>query len=312
MKLQFLSLLLSIGPVALYSQKWFDDQSIDCTVLQEKKVNDKYVPHGTGFLLYSYKEDRPYTLVTCEHVLRNTEIYVIVEADTSIISYMMKLNQTSIFFGKNLWELDNGNLRARIDLIEDVTFVKHGHLDIAAIPIDIHSKFYIHNESEKTEIKISNVEGIPRSQIKYKKDVSLGDDVYFLGFPFMIGTKNGYIMPSNLGTISVGSYNEDISNPVLRSGSIGWISKKNDEFLLDAFSYGGNSGSPLFLKKSDGKPGPFLVGMVIGHLGEELIFTLEKDSNKVKNLSPEGNAGLARCLWIDDLLEVVNKAEKLK
>ena len=56
-----------------------------------KKENGKFIPHGTGFLIYNYTPNGSSTLVTCEHVLRNKEIYVVIEADSSLIKLMNRL-----------------------------------------------------------------------------------------------------------------------------------------------------------------------------------------------------------------------------
>jgi hypothetical protein len=299
---------------------WFDPQHLDCTVLLEKRVENQYVPHGTGFLLYSYQKDKNYTLITCEHVLRNKEIYVTVEADSAIIEELSQQGVNKLILQNAVWTLEGNFFRTRIELIENVTFVKHDYLDIAAIPLNMASGVSKLSGSDTIAIKVSRVKGIPKSQIKQKNQIRLGEDVYFLGFPFMIGTYTGYQIPTAYGALQTGDYQEPIYNPVLRSGIVGWKSNNHKKFLLDALSYGGNSGSPIFTKvKLEAglkiSP-PHLIGMVIGHLGEEANIELPKsntpDEKTVPVVKPIGNSGLAICLWIDDILEVVDKAEKLQ
>ena len=178
----------------------------------------------------------------------------------------------------------------------------------AIIPIEIPSKIITFGNDS---IKICNVKSFPKSFMRLKKDVKLGEDIYFLGYPYMIGTKEGYSINTNIGSIRSGQYKTDVTTPVLRTGIVSWKSDTNKEFLLDAFSYSGNSGSPVFTKAKFGKPGPDLIGMVIGHLNENLEFEDVKNINKSKTKT-YGNMGLARCLWIDDILDVVKIAKSKK
>jgi len=124
----------------------------------------------------------------------------------------------------------------------------------------------------------------------------------------MIGTKEGYSIQTNIGNLLTGRYTSKVSSPVLRTGIVSWKSDESNEFLLDALSYSGNSGSPVFTKAKIGKAGPDLIGMVTGHLNEELEF--EDKNNLMKKPKSHGNMGLAICVWIDDILEVVKIAEK--
>ena len=138
--------------------------------------------------------------------------------------------------------------------------------------------------------------------MRFEKDLSLGDEIYFVGFPFGIGAHHRI-------------------EPLVRSGSIAWISENSREFLLDAFSFGGNSGSPVFLKRLIGtKPGvlrwekPFLVGMITGHHSIRLENVLTQPDPSVLKFEKGTinlNLGLARCVWVDDILHIANKAQEL-
>ena len=90
-------------------------------------------------------------------------------------------------------------------------------------------------------------------------------------------------------------------NPLVRGGVLAWKSDDSKEFLVDGTSYGGNSGSPVFTQYDllHNKP-PALIGMVLGHLAEPVDST-----DSIGRI----NEGLARCIWIDDILKL---AEKLK
>jgi hypothetical protein len=87
-------------------------------------------------------------------------------------------------------------------------------------------------------------------------------------------------------------YKVEVPLPLIRSGMIAWLADDSKEFLLDAFSMGGNSGSPIYTNMGGIA---FYIGMIFGHW--------ESNNNN--------NIGLARCYWADDVLEVVEKALKL-
>lgn len=122
--------------------------------------------------------------------------------------------------------------------------------------------------------------------------------MYFIGFPFGFGT-------------------DELIQPIVRSGSIAWLPKNRAEYLIDAFSYGGNSGSPIFRKILFGAiPGkidwelPKLVGMITGHqnLSLENVLT-QPDPSELKFVKGnlDINLGLARCVFMDDIMELAAK-----
>jgi hypothetical protein len=262
--------------------QWIDEQALHCTVLLEKARGDSIAPHGTGFLIYNYaKKDNP-IVVTCAHLLKGSEIYVSVTADSEFISYIQKNKPKgqnyALILGNCRWVLVEGKFRCSFELKENETFVTHPSLDIAAFPITLGSNA----EIDGIRMQITKVQGIPKSLLVSSKEINLGDDIYFVGFPFTIGTK-------------------DITlHPLVRTGCIAWYSPNHNEFLLDALSYSGNSGGPVFLKRSIQGRSPNLLGMVIGHYG----MTIE-------NLGEVENFGLARCLWIDDIIDVIQQASDL-
>lgn len=302
MKLHYILLLFTL----IFSQEWFTEESIDCTVLLEKEVNNHYYPHGTGFFIVNYSGKESSYIVTCEHVLRGSKISIAVQPDSSFVKFMNKKNISEYQFGNYKWIIDNNVIRTKINLIQDSTFYKHPQLDIAIIPINIPSGIVT---SGNDSVRVCNVKSFPKSYMRVKKDVKLGEDIYFLGYPYNIGTKEGYSIHSDIGSIPFGKYMTDVTTPVLRTGIVSWKSDTNKEFLLDAFSYSGNSGSPIFTKAKLGKKGPDLIGMVIGHLNEKLEFEDPKNINTSKT-KQFGNMGLAICLWVDDILEVVEIAEE--
>jgi len=288
-KIILLFFLLLIGVADPFSQtmSYFSEESLDCTVLLEKKVDSLFIPHGTGYLLYDYTKKSTYNVVTCEHVLRNREIYICLPVDSIFAKKMREHGQSVIDFFGQKWLLSGNKLRARYELIPNKTFVTDKSLDIGVFSINISNKAF---ENDTTEVKVAKIKGIPKSMIITSDKVPLGIDVYFTGFPLMIGTEYGLYVKGFTGLFS-----DDIPNPLVRKGSVAWKSNNNNEFLLDALSYGGNSGSPIFTI-SDFQNKSYLIGMVLGHLPSE----------------KSDNIGLARCIWMDDILGLVEKYDKIK
>jgi hypothetical protein len=264
-----------------YSQtKWFDEEFTHCIVLLEKEADGVLVPHGTGFLIYSYDKPTERFVITCEHILRNRFIYVKIPADTFIINTLRKERFPILNYEGDKWILSGKNLFQKIGLKKDTTFFVNKELDIGIFKINIPSYIF---DADSTKQYITSIKGIPKSHISKRSDVKLGDEIYFLGFPYSIGTEFGWVMQ--------GKYAEEISNPLLRTGTIAYISENINEFLIDAFSYSGNSGSPIFSRQGLSNTKSKLVGMIVGHLPSE-----ESD-----------NIGLARAVWIDDIVELLEE-----
>jgi hypothetical protein len=268
-----------IWPETLYGQNqgWISDEAIFTTVLLEKEQGGKIVPHGTGFLIYNYNSKLNDFLVTCSHLLKRDKIYITIPPSTKYKKFIESTKQTTFDFDNDTWIFSNGILRVVKKLKKLETYVSDDSLDIAIIPINIPA-FKIESDT----VSISDRRGIPKSQIGKKENITLGSEVFFTGFPLMIGTPMGYL--------GKGIYSSKISNPLVRTGTIAYVSNDEDEFLLDAFSYGGNSGSPVFLKPNIDNQQPFLIGMILGHLGDS---------------SPDSNMGLARCMSINKIIELI-------
>jgi hypothetical protein len=278
-------LIFLISNISLSAQaNWFDKDLSNCIIALEKRQGNDLIHHGTGFLIYNYEEPNKAYLVTCEHVLRNSSIVVKIPTTKKFREYVLKSGTGNIQTKDNLWIFDGNNLLTDFQLIKDSTFAKDDTLDIAAFTIQIPDAVIYNLDT----IKISDRKRIPTSFIKKRDGIELGTEIYFLGFPFAIGTSLGYV--------NSGYFSDEISNPLLRTGIVAWKSDNSKEFLLDAFSYGGNSGSPIFSKREVFGGNPYLIGMVIGHLSHPATAT-----------KLDMNIGLARCLWIDDILEVCSK-----
>jgi len=291
--LKILVFFVSLNPV-VYNQtgsNWFEKESMFSTVLLERELNGTCIHHGTGFVINPYFSKVP-IIITCEHVLKNSSIFITLEVDSIFRNYVRSLsqfNQREVLKKLNnnntIWNISDNYLRVKIDLIKDSTLYRHPDgLDIAAFKTYIPGKF-----STKDSIyKITNVVQIGISRIAGRNNIKLGDDSYFIGFPFGIGSPKS--------VFSNNRYFTSTPKHLLRKGTIAWLSDDYDEFLLDAMSYGGNSGSPLFQINSNNKDKPpyYLIGIVIGHLED----TLSRQ-----------NHGLAKCLSSDEIMKVIKLAD---
>jgi len=164
--------------------------------------------------------------------------------------------------GRDTWRVEGANVSALCKLVKDSTYVEDESLDIAAIqflrPPTFHAEY-------GEAVPMSRPTRLGISCTRPRDSCHLGDEVFFTGFPLQIGADSGGL------------------EPVVRSGSIAWCPRRAREFYVDAFSLAGNSGSPVFAKRSVMGDPVALVGMVFGHR-YDISDTLRK------------NAGLARCV----------------
>jgi len=294
MKKIFVVSLIFINLNLVVLAEWFDDQALRSTVLLEKIEQNKFTPFGTGIYIYNYESRTKLIVVTCAHLIKGkSRISVRVNADSSIINHLM-LNKKQGMTYRNAIIKDN-TVRLIVELKDN--YYINPKLDIAAFYFRIPA---LYNDIGE-EIRLTEPAGVPKSSFKYRNELSLGDEVYFVGFPLGYGSLR-------------------VVEPIIRSGSIAWLPSDFDFFLLDAFSYGGNSGSPVFQKCIIGaRPGDLswsktkLLEMVVGHQSVQLKNILNQpDPKKLKfeTTDIDLNIGLARCVYIDDIEFVIKKLNK--
>lgn len=259
--------------------QWFDKQYLSCIVLIEKYVDSTLIPHGTGFVLWNYQNIEYPIVVTAGHLLNQSELYISVNADSEFISYLKKNHLNKFRFDIKEWELDGEKIRTKVAMTQSPkrTYIKNDSLDVGLFLIDLPSRIITFNDDT---INVAEFKSVPMSKIRFRKDVSLGDEFYFIGFP-------------------LGLFVDKRLSPIVRSGTVAWMSDESTHFILDAFSFGGNSGSPVFSKIILGRKfgelnweDAYLSGMVVGHYRD-------KDD-------PIINLGLAKCLWIDEIIKLTD------
>lgn len=242
------TILLTVN-ANLYSQ-WFNPETLQTTVLLEKIENNRFITHGTGILLFNYDNPREFIVVTCAHLLKDkSQISVRVKPDSTFLNVLKGTGQRQVMIENAI--VINNTVRFIAQLGLKDKFID-SDLDIAAFRLKIPAAFHV-TDSTYNQIDMTKLKGIPKSGISLKKELTLGDEVFFIGFPLGYGAT-------------------EFVEPIIRSGSIAWLPLNENIFLLDALSYGGNSGSPIFRKMIIGvKPGTLewspskLVGMVVGH-----------------------------------------------
>jgi len=189
----------------------------------------KYSVHGTGFIIQDTIKHIS-LLVTNRHVLQNRD---------------------SIFVRFNTLD---GKSRRMVNILKrkDGSFFWRAHpdsnIDVAAIAMP----------------KDLNVRAIDTDRFKPISEVSLGDEVSFIGFPLL------------------GFAGKDKNYPIIRHGVVSYISKENvfsvknldsivfskDMILIDATSLSGNSGSPVISIPRKGSNRTSLIGIIQGHLSD--------------------------------------------
>lgn len=284
----FFGLLFSF-PFVSVAQNNFSQDWLKCIVeLQKPDSVGVLRTHGTGFCLYNYKSKDFTYLVTCAHVLRNSFIYVRIPASDSATIKLGKVNGNFNVNGR-LWLYDGFSFTTKVDLIKNKTFLVNDTLDIGIVKFPYTGIFMTTTKDTTNMVDLTK---ISNSRIRQKKDVEVGTNIYFVGFPLGIGSSAGYY--------GIKAFSDVKINPLVRGGIVAWKSEENSQFLVDGISYSGNSGSPVF-SQGDlfGKYQPSLIGMVLGHLSD--LTVQEADLNQ----------GLARCIWIDEILKLKEKVDLL-
>lgn len=222
--------------------------------VQEKKFR----PVATGFL---FNFQHKFLLVTCRHVA---------EEDKGNFHIVFNLKDGKIA------SRPLSSLKEKYNL--DWRF--HEKEDIAAIIFGI-------------DINKDDLQLIPENFVESYENLDIGDDVFFLGYPMGITSKESVY-------------------PLARSGI---ISTKfgNETFIIDGNSYPGNSGGPVFLKpsifdiesKTIGKiRPPKFIGMIFEHIAYQDV-AISQQTKKARVIFEE-NASLAKAYSVNKIFELLN------
>lgn len=225
--LKYPLLLMLLTANLLFAQPAIQPSTIESTVLLEFVIGE-ITNSGSG-IFFKNSDNKIYLITAC-HVFSNptnTEFKLYgPKLEISAYADIYKSDGSKV-------EIDLGNLYTngflKYDIEKDVAIVQYGYLSnnvITTLPqahckdlkIDIHSNSKLTLADNQLLGTFSNL--------------SLGSDVYFIGYPKSLGIKT---MPQ---------YNFNV--PLLRKGIIAGINKEKKTFIIDAPGYGGNSGGPVF------------------------------------------------------------------
>ncbi|MEO5892485.1 MAG: serine protease [Ferruginibacter sp.] len=292
-KILLLLLIMQLSKICTAQIKEFYKTTSNAAILLYKKEGDRLIAHGTAFLLCNYDNGSDETiLITCEHVTHHDTLIAAIPATDSLRKEFIRQKQTTITFATNngfqTVGFDGNNLLFSIPVKQGINCYRHSTLDLVAIFCDLPNTLL---NTQNNTIPLTNLKTLPKSYISDKNEMYPGQEITFVGFPSGIGTQNGFY-----GT-SLGR--DQKTNPLFRKGIISWTSDNADIFLVDGFSYGGNSGSPVFSipnSESSGK----LIGMVFGHLNDEVEvnkIVMDSVDDKIESFtSLHINNGLAKCI----------------
>jgi len=222
--------LLSNDLAAFPIPAGLEDAVVLIEVIRIEDDSVHYRPLGTGFLLQDTAVYDGPLLITNRHLLKGRD---------------------SVYLRFNFSDGQATRLVARLRRQDGtLTWKSHGDtlVDVAAAPL-------------RSDLPVKSVFNRYR-RARVLRDVDLGDEVYFVGFPLAEYTHTGR------------------NYPVLRHGVVSYISRETifaksppdsvillrDMILIDATSLGGNSGSPVLSVPKRGDTRAELIGIIHGHL----------------------------------------------
>lgn len=203
-------------------------------------------------------------------------------------------NKKEIWLRFNLKDIHKRYPFPLLDKNDKINWLIHKNpkVDLAVAPISLD---YLNQEG--VELKWISDKNMLFTETIKELNVSIGDEVFVLGFPMgLSGQEKKYV--------------------VVRGGIIARLDdeiiKTENYFLIDAFIFPGNSGGPVILKPTISsvigtKPidKAYLIGIVKGYLPyEDVAYSLQ--TNKPRVIFTE-NSGLASIIPLDYLRDIVKE-----
>jgi len=164
----------------------------------------------------------------------------ITDGDTSIISIDFRKMKDSL---------------VRFDKQHDIAIIKIAHIEknIGDTAFNVTLIPYL-----KTIYNVTTLNQYPSKMTKKYSQIKIGTDIYLFGYPSSLGTK--WVYPQSIDIF-------DYDRPLLRSGIIAGKNDKLKTIIIDAPSYWGNSGGPVFIKQTEFLQVSYhLVGIVSGFI----------------------------------------------
>ncbi|MGN6437254.1 MAG: trypsin-like peptidase domain-containing protein [Agriterribacter sp.] len=273
--------IILVSNLNVFGQQRIEDISSIVVLVEKEDSFGNLIVHGTGFLLVSETEAGKSIFVTNEHLLKNQFIYLRMPVSDSARDILVKSRQTSFSVDNRFWTFDGFNLYTKVNLTDgSVKVAKDIQKDIAVFSIG--ASITTLNNGKALQVIKNN--SLRRDLVGAREGPFLGDDIMFIGFPYAIGSRTGYK--------GGGNYSSVVPMPVVRKGSLAWKKDGSSYFLVDGFSYSGNSGGPVF--KYD-RENPELIGVVSAHLKDEGLPMADV------------NYGLVHCVRIEEVLELIKR-----
>ena len=199
-----------------------------------------------------------------------TAKHVIEKSKKPSIFVNSKFNNRSIFFNttKDQW-----------------IFHRNGSVDLAGKPLQIRDNV--------------DVRAIDEKDFEYFDDIQIGNDVFYLGFPFNLTPGERLVPVYRKGCIAQKFPNEfEISIGEYRK-----ITFTEKQMIIDAHVSKGNSGCPVFTSprfkstRNGTSTGPYLIGIVRSHIESDI-----KGSYNLKE-----HSGLGEIYSTDIIVELLNQ-----
>lgn len=253
-----------------------------CFVYVEK--NGIEVPNGTGFFVSTQSPDKKTMhayLVTAKHVLQSDP-----EKGTFQKQCVIRLSKKKGGVQKLVLPLTPKGKGKNVFVHSDPT------VDIAVIPALPKPELY--------DFKALPLDFLTDKEDFGKLNVHEGSDVFFVGmFTPHLGEQKNYPI-IRFGRVAL------LSNEKVR-----FMGKMRDLYLLETFSFGGNSGSPVFIYLgADRQPGSLTVGAPVLKLAGVMSGTFQKRSRVLEiptattevSFDNMGIAAVAPCYHLREII----------
>lgn len=251
---------------------------------------------GSGFRIKF--NDMSY-LITAKHVLydRNNELY----------------GETLVLTGYTPIGPERLPLILNIDL-SDTPILRSDDYDIAAILLGRHEQI----PDQNYDTPLRNLQGpmkrptrlameewvtcvergqgalvsVDQEAIGNLDSVSIGNDVYLLGYPTSLGLQNNQYY--------------DFSRPLARKGIVAGIDENRSTFVIDCPAYPGNSGGPVVEHCSDS------LYRVTGMVSKYIPYETQWHSNRGDVINTDiSNSGYTVCISMDRILGLLEEQQSL-
>jgi V8-like Glu-specific endopeptidase len=120
------------------------------------------------------------------------------------------------------------------------------------------------------------------------ESISLASDVYLMGYPTSLGMRNNQFY--------------DFTKPLIRKGIVAGFDISKSSFVIDCFSFPGNSGGPVVEHCADG------FFRVVGVVSKYIPYETKWHSNRGDVINTDiANSGYTVCVAMDEVISLFKK-----